>query len=68
MTLGFQVDRAKHAEPGEAKVRLTAYYASTGKVRGHQCGVTIDVCVLYLQDVNLYYAVVTFLYNVIFCF
>ncbi|XP_060559794.1 uncharacterized protein LOC132719870 isoform X5 [Ruditapes philippinarum] len=32
MTLGFQVDRVKHAEPGEGKVRLTAYYASTGKV------------------------------------
>ncbi|XP_053395523.1 uncharacterized protein LOC128555844 isoform X3 [Mercenaria mercenaria] len=32
MTLGFQVDRVKQAEPGEGKVRLTAYYASTGKV------------------------------------
>ncbi|XP_052774398.1 uncharacterized protein LOC128212988 isoform X3 [Mya arenaria] len=32
MTLGFQVDRVKKAESGEGKVRLTAYYASTGKV------------------------------------
>ncbi|KAL4236724.1 Coiled-coil domain-containing protein 17 [Mactra antiquata] len=32
MMLGFQVDRVKKAEAGEGKVRLTAYYASTGKV------------------------------------
>ncbi|XP_061197713.1 uncharacterized protein LOC133205832 isoform X2 [Saccostrea echinata] len=31
-TIGFQVDRIKHAENGEGKVRLTAYYASTGKI------------------------------------
>ncbi|XP_062610172.1 uncharacterized protein LOC134271939 isoform X3 [Saccostrea cucullata] len=31
-TIGFQVDRVKHAENGEGKVRLTAYYASTGKI------------------------------------
>lgn len=31
-TIGFQVDRVKHAEGGEGKVRLTAYYASTGKL------------------------------------
>ena len=31
-TIGFQVDRVKHAELGEGKVRLTAYYHSTGKV------------------------------------
>ncbi|KAK3090147.1 hypothetical protein FSP39_009490 [Pinctada imbricata] len=31
-TIGFQVDRIKHAESGEGKVRITAYYASTGKV------------------------------------
>ncbi|XP_069128656.1 uncharacterized protein [Argopecten irradians] len=31
-TIGFQVDRVKHAEQGEGKMRLTAYYASTGKV------------------------------------
>ncbi|XP_071116690.1 uncharacterized protein [Haliotis cracherodii] len=31
-TLGFQVDRIKHADSGEGKVRLTAYYKSTGKV------------------------------------
>ncbi|KAL3869337.1 hypothetical protein ACJMK2_042031 [Sinanodonta woodiana] len=32
LTLGFQVDKVKHAEQGEGKVRLTAYYASTGKI------------------------------------
>ncbi|XP_076083618.1 uncharacterized protein LOC143054468 isoform X2 [Mytilus galloprovincialis] len=31
-TIGFQVDRVKKAEYGEGKVRVTAYYASTGKV------------------------------------
>ncbi|XP_052098307.1 uncharacterized protein LOC127733070 isoform X1 [Mytilus californianus] len=31
-TIGFQVDRVKKAEFGEGKVRVTAYYASTGKV------------------------------------
>lgn len=31
--IGFQVDRVKHAELGEGKVRLTAYYHSSGKVR-----------------------------------
>ena len=31
--IGFQVDRVKHSELGEGKVRLTAYYVSTGKVR-----------------------------------
>uniref|UniRef100_A0A8W8LP49 Uncharacterized protein n=1 Tax=Magallana gigas TaxID=29159 RepID=A0A8W8LP49_MAGGI len=31
-TIGFQVDCVKHAEEGEGKVRLTAYYASTGKL------------------------------------
>ena len=31
--MGFQVDRIKHAEAGEGKVRLTAYYKSNGKVR-----------------------------------
>lgn len=31
-TIGFQVDRVKHAEHGEGKVRITVYYASTGKV------------------------------------
>ncbi|XP_059151750.1 uncharacterized protein LOC131937975, partial [Physella acuta] len=31
-TLGFQVDRVKHAELGEGKVRLTAYYHSNGKI------------------------------------
>ncbi|KAJ8305994.1 hypothetical protein KUTeg_016539 [Tegillarca granosa] len=31
-TIGFQVDRVKNAEQGEGKIRLTAYYASTGKV------------------------------------
>ncbi|GFR57810.1 coiled-coil domain-containing protein 17 [Elysia marginata] len=31
-TIGFQVDRVKHAELGEGKVRLTAYYHSTGKI------------------------------------
>lgn len=30
--IGFQVDRVKHAELGEGKVRLTAYYQSNGKV------------------------------------
>lgn len=30
--IGFQVDRVKHSEMGEGKVRLTAYYVSTGKV------------------------------------
>lgn len=30
--IGFQVDRVKHSELGEGKVRLTAYYVSTGKV------------------------------------
>ncbi|KAH9523455.1 hypothetical protein Btru_040051 [Bulinus truncatus] len=30
--LGFQVDRVKHAELGEGKVRLTAYYHSNGKI------------------------------------
>ncbi|PAA84032.1 hypothetical protein BOX15_Mlig013049g2 [Macrostomum lignano] len=30
--LGFQVDRVKHAEPGTAKLRLSAYYASDGQV------------------------------------
>ena len=35
LRLGFQVDRIKNAEQGEGKVRLTAYYASTGKVRLH---------------------------------
>ncbi|ESO88244.1 hypothetical protein LOTGIDRAFT_234580 [Lottia gigantea] len=30
--VGFQVDRVKFAEPGEGKVRLSVYYASTGKV------------------------------------
>ena len=33
LRLGFQVDRVKLAEQGEGKVRLTAYYASTGKVK-----------------------------------
>jgi len=42
MTLGFQVDRVKHAEPGEGKVRLTAYYASTGKVQTH-----VELVLLY---------------------
>lgn len=32
-TLGFQVDRVKKAESGEGKIKITAYYASTGKVR-----------------------------------
>ena len=32
-TIGFQIDKVKHAEMGEAKVRLTAYYAKSGKVR-----------------------------------
>nr|XP_022315187.1 uncharacterized protein LOC111119376 isoform X3 [Crassostrea virginica] len=31
-TIGFQVDRVKHAEHGEGKVRITVYYASTGKI------------------------------------
>ncbi|XP_056018546.1 uncharacterized protein LOC125668024 isoform X3 [Ostrea edulis] len=31
-TIGFQVDRVKHAENGEGKVRITTYYASTGKI------------------------------------
>ncbi|KAL8600700.1 hypothetical protein ACOMHN_057290 [Nucella lapillus] len=31
-TLGFQVDRVKHSDGGEGRVRLTAYYASTGEV------------------------------------
>ncbi|RUS83083.1 hypothetical protein EGW08_009169 [Elysia chlorotica] len=31
-TIGFQVERVKHAELGEGKVRLTAYYHSTGKI------------------------------------
>ncbi|XP_052257875.1 uncharacterized protein LOC127862678 isoform X3 [Dreissena polymorpha] len=31
-TLGFQVDRVKKAESGEGKIKITAYYASTGKV------------------------------------
>ncbi len=31
-TIGFQVDRVKHAESGEGKVRLTAYCKSTGQV------------------------------------
>ena len=31
-SVGFQVDRVKHAEPGEAKVRLTVYNKATGKV------------------------------------
>ena len=35
LRLGFQVDRVKYAEQGEGKVRLTAYYASTGKVCAH---------------------------------
>ncbi|XP_013082308.1 uncharacterized protein LOC106067643 isoform X1 [Biomphalaria glabrata] len=30
--IGFQVDRVKHAELGEGKVRLTAYYQSNGKI------------------------------------
>ncbi|XP_076440309.1 uncharacterized protein LOC143279891 isoform X2 [Babylonia areolata] len=30
--IGFQVDRVKHSELGEGKVRLTAYYVSSGKV------------------------------------
>ncbi|CAL1538632.1 unnamed protein product [Lymnaea stagnalis] len=31
-TIGFQVDRVKHAELGEGKIRLTAYYHSNGKI------------------------------------
>ncbi|XP_064626695.1 uncharacterized protein LOC135487166 isoform X4 [Lineus longissimus] len=31
-TLGFQVIRVKHAEGGEGKIRLTAYYTNSGKV------------------------------------
>jgi hypothetical protein len=31
-TLGFQVDRVKRAEPGEAKLRLTVYRRESGKV------------------------------------
>ncbi|XP_076462102.1 uncharacterized protein LOC143294612 [Babylonia areolata] len=30
--IGFQVDRVKHSDQGEGKVRLTAYYVSTGEV------------------------------------
>ncbi|CAH1775471.1 unnamed protein product [Owenia fusiformis] len=30
--LGFQVDRVKNAEAGEGKVRLTAYYSTSGKI------------------------------------
>lgn len=40
-TIGFQVDCVKHAEEGEGKVRLTAYYASTGKVT--HCNIIRDV-------------------------
>ena len=45
--IGFQVDRVKHSELGEGKVRLTAYYVSTGKVRGlcvYVC-VCVSLCV-----------------------
>ena len=37
--LGFQVIRVKDAGPGEAKVRLTAYYSKNGNVSGQY-----DVC------------------------
>ena len=35
-TIGFQVDRVKHSELGEGKVRLTAYYVSSGKVESDE--------------------------------
>jgi hypothetical protein len=39
-TIGFQVDRVRKAEYGEGKIKLTAYYASTGKVRSSTSNAT----------------------------